>query len=108
MPDFDVFSLLDVRKRNGRSHSKRKNGNLKHKRKNKTVWTLADLCKILKSGRHQMLSKLSSLSIASLYILDEEAYKFYARMIENTTSIKQLFLHDVTLDVLFDYTLTRK
>ena len=27
MPDFDVFSLLDVRKRNGRSCGKRKNGN---------------------------------------------------------------------------------
>ena len=69
--DFDVFSLLDVCKRNGRFHGKRKNGNLKCKRKNKTLWTLADLCKILKSGRHQMLSKLSSLRIASLRILDE-------------------------------------
>ena len=48
MPEFeDVFSLLDVRKANGRSHGKRKNGNVKHKRTNTTVWTLADLCKIL-------------------------------------------------------------
>ena len=77
MPDFDVFSLLDIRRRNRRSRGKRKNGNLKRKHKNKTFWTLTDLWKILKSGRHQMLSKLSSLSIASLRKLDEEANKFY-------------------------------
>ena len=52
MPDFDVFSLLDVREHNVRSSGKRKNGNLKRKCKNKTVWTLADLCKVLKFGRH--------------------------------------------------------
>ena len=79
MPDFDVFSLLDIRKGNRRSRGKRKNGNLKRKHKNKTFWTLADICKILKFGRHQMLSKLSSLSIASLRKLDEEANKFYDR-----------------------------
>ena len=28
MPDFDTFSLLDIKKRNKRSHGKRKNGNL--------------------------------------------------------------------------------
>ena len=53
--------------------------NLKRKHKNKTFWTLADLCKVLKSGRHQMLLKLSSFSIASLRKLDEEANKFYDR-----------------------------
>ena len=79
MPDFDVFSRLAVRKRNRRSRGKCKNGNLKRKHKSKTFWTLADLCKILKSGLHQMLLKLSSLSIASLRILDEEANKFYDR-----------------------------
>ena len=31
LPDFDVFSLLDIRKSNNRSHGKRKNGNFKHK-----------------------------------------------------------------------------
>ena len=31
----------------------------KHKRKNKTVWIFTNLCKIFKSGRHKMLSKLS-------------------------------------------------
>ena len=78
MPDFDVVSFLDVRKRNGRSRGKRKNGILKRKCK-KTVWTLADLYKIVKSGFHQMISKLSSLSSDSLRILDDEANKFYDR-----------------------------
>ena len=73
------FSLLDIRKRNRRSHCKRSNGNLKRKHKIKTYWTLADLCKFLKSGRHQMLSKHSSISIDSLRKLDEEANKFYDR-----------------------------
>ena len=40
------FSLLDIRKRNKRSHGKGKNGNLK--RKNKRVLTLSDLSIILK------------------------------------------------------------
>ena len=79
MPDFDVFFLLDIRRCNRRFCGKCKNGNLKGKHKNKIFWTLADLWKILKSGRHQMLSKLSSLSIASLRKLDEEANKFYNR-----------------------------
>ena len=77
MPDFDVFSLLDIKKRNRRSHGKRKNGNFK--RKHKTVLTLSELNKLLKSGRHNMLSRLSSLSISSLRKLDEEANKFYDR-----------------------------
>ena len=77
MPDFDVFSLLDIRKRNKRSHGKRKNGNFK--RKHKTVLSLFDLNILLNSGRHQMLSKLASLSISSLRKLDDEANKFYDR-----------------------------
>ena len=47
-----------------------------------------------------MLSKLSSLSIASIHNLNEEANN---SMIENMTSIKQLILHDVTLNMLFDH-----
>ena len=69
MPDFDVFSLVDTRKLNRRSRGKRKNGNLKRKHENKFFWILADLCKILKSGRYQMLSKLSSLSYILLLVL---------------------------------------
>ena len=78
LPDFDVFSLLDISKRNNRSHGKRKNGNLK--RKNKHVLTLLELSIILKhSGRHMALSRLVTLSISSLRNLDIEANKFYDR-----------------------------
>ena len=78
LPDFDVFSLLDIRKHNKRSHGKRKNGNLK--RKNKLVLTLSELSIILKhSGRHMALSRLVTLSISSLRNLDIEANKFYDR-----------------------------
>ena len=77
MPDFDAFSLLDIKKRNKRSHGKRKNGNFK--RKHKTVLSLFDLNILLNSGRHQMLSKLASLSVSSLRKLDDEANKFYDR-----------------------------
>ena len=31
MPDFDVFSVLECKKRKSRSHGKRKNGNIKRK-----------------------------------------------------------------------------
>ena len=72
------FSLLDIRKRNNRSHGKRKNGNLK--RKNKHVLTLSVLSIILKhSGRHMALLRLVTLSISSLRNLDIEANKFYDR-----------------------------
>ena len=80
MPNFDVFSLLECRKRKSRSHGIRKNGNIK--RKNcafKRVNTdLKCLSKILKEhGRHSMLSFLTSLPISVLCILDSEANKFY-------------------------------
>ena len=58
------FLLLDIKTRNKRSHSKRKDRNFK--RKHKTVLSLFDLNILLNSGRHQMLSKLTSLSISSL------------------------------------------
>ena len=70
------FSLSNFHKCNSRSRGKRKNVNLKCKHKT-NPFRLADLCKILNCGRHQMLSKLSSLSIASLRKLDEEANNFY-------------------------------
>ena len=62
MPDFDVYSLFDIKKR-----------------KHKTVLSLFDLNILLNSGRLQMLSKLASLSISSLRKLDDEANKFYDR-----------------------------
>ena len=75
MPDFEFFSLLDIKKRNNRSHGKRKNGNFK--RKHKTILSLFDLNILLNSGRQQMISKLPSLSISSLRKLDDEAKKFW-------------------------------
>ena len=77
MPDFDLFSLLDIKKRKKRSHGKRKNGNFR--RKHKIILNLSELNILLKSGRHQMVSKLSSLSVSCLRRLDEEANKFYDR-----------------------------
>ena len=77
MPDFDVFSVLDIKIRKGRSHGKRKNGNFR--RKHKIILNLSELNILLMSGRHQMLSKLSSLFISSLRRLDEEVNKFYDR-----------------------------
>ena len=71
------FFLLDIKKRNKRSHGQRKNGNFK--RKHTTVLSLFDLNILLNSGRHQMLSKLPSLSISSLCKLDDEANIFYDR-----------------------------
>ena len=81
MPDFDVFSLLEFRKRKSRSHGKRQQGNDKHKicAAQKSNTSLYDLSKKLREhGRHAMLSLLSSLSrIPVLRILDTEANRFY-------------------------------
>ena len=82
MPDFDAFSLLEIRKRKSRSHGIRKKGN--GKRKKRTVkrsnTSLKDLSKVLEDhGRHSMLSFLSSLLISVLRILDTEANNFYDR-----------------------------
>ena len=71
------FSLLDIKNRKRRSHGKRKKNKKKKKkhgnfkRKHKTILSLSELHILLKSGRHQMLSKLSSLSVSSLRKLDE-------------------------------------
>ena len=82
MPEFDVFSLLEIRKRKSRSHGVKKKGN--GKRKNRTVkrsnTSLKDLSKVLEDhGRHSMLFVLSSLPISVLRILDTEVNKFYSR-----------------------------
>ena len=79
MPDFDVFSLVEIRKRKSRSRGIRKNGNSKRK-KRAVKRSLKDLSKVLEDhGRHSMLSFLSSLPISVLRILDTEANKFYDR-----------------------------
>ena len=76
MPDFDVFSLLEFRKRTARSHGIKKNGNCKRKSRVQKLanCTLRDLAaKLDVHGRHYMLSYLSSLPISVLHSLDTEA-----------------------------------
>ena len=61
MPDFDVFSLLEIRKRKSRSHGIRKKGNGKRKKRavKRSNTSLKDLSKVLEDhGRHSMLSYL--------------------------------------------------
>ena len=80
MSDFDVFSLLELRKRTARSHRIMKNGNSKRKGRvqKEANCTLTDLAaKFDVHGRHCMLSYLSSISV--LRSLDTEANKFYDR-----------------------------
>ena len=82
MPDFDVFSLLEIRKRKRRSHGKRHKANVKRKRcaAQKSGTSLYKLSsKLREHGQHAMLSFLSSLPIPVLRILDIEANRFYDR-----------------------------
>ena len=82
MPDSDVFSLLEFRKRTARSHGIKKNGNCKRKSRIQKVayCTLRDLAaKLDVHGRHCMLSYLSSLPISVVRSLDTEAEKVYDR-----------------------------
>ena len=82
MPDFDVFSILEIRKRKRRSHGKRQKGNDKRKRcvAQKSGTSLNNLSsKLREHGRLAMLSFLSSLPIPVLRILDIEANWFYDR-----------------------------
>ena len=58
MPNFDVFSLLEIRKRKSRSHGIRKKGNCKQKKRvvKRSNTSLKDLSKIVEDhGRHYML-----------------------------------------------------
>ena len=69
MPDFDVFSLLEIRKAKRRSHGKRQKENDKRKRcaAQKSGTSLYNLSsKLREHGRHAMLSFLSSLPIPVL------------------------------------------
>ena len=82
MPDFEVFSLLEIRKRKSISHGirKREIANKTKRAVKRSNTSLKDLSKVLEDhGRHSMLSFLSSLPISVLHILDTEANKFYDR-----------------------------
>ena len=82
MPDFDVFSVLECKKRKSRSHGKRKNGNIKRKicTEKRLNTSLKDLSLALTNhGRHGLFSFLSSLPISVLRNLEIEANKLYDR-----------------------------
>ena len=82
MPDFDFFSLLEIRKRKSRSHGIREKGNSKRKKRavKRSNTSLKELSKVLEDhSRHSILSFLSSLPVSVLRILDTEANKFYDR-----------------------------
>ena len=82
MPDFDVFSLLEIRKRKRRSRGKRQQGNGKRKRcaAQKSGTSPNNLSsKLREHGRHAMLSFHSTLPIPVLRILDIGANRFYDR-----------------------------
>ena len=82
MPDFDVFSLFEIRKRKPRSHGIRQKGNDKRKRcaaQNLGTSLIKLSSNLREHGRHTMLSFLSSLPIPVLRILDIEANRFYDR-----------------------------
>ena len=80
MPAFNVFSLIEVRKRTARSHGIKINGNSKRKSR---VQKLANCtfrdpaAKLDVHGRHCMLSYLSSLPNSVLRSTDTDANKFY-------------------------------
>ena len=80
MPDFNVFSILECKRRKSRSHGKRKNGNIKRKTcdEKRINTSLKESSIALNNhGRHGLLSFLSYLPISVLRKL--EAIKFYDR-----------------------------
>ena len=82
MPDYDVFSLLEIRKRKSRAHGIRKKRNGKQKKRAVKIsnTSLKDLSKVSEDhGRHSVLSFLSSLPISVLRILDTGSNKLYDR-----------------------------
>ena len=80
MPDFDVLTLSESRKRKSRSHGIREKGNDKRKRcaTMKLNTSLDDLAvKLRIHGRHPMLSYLSSLPIAVLNRFYDRNHQMY-------------------------------
>ena len=82
MPDFDVFSVLECKKRKSRSHGKCKNGNIKRKictekRLNTSVKDIS--LALTNHGQHGLFSFLNSLPISVLRNLELEAIKLYDR-----------------------------
>lgn len=77
-PDIDIFSILSLKRRKRRSHGRRTNGNIR--RRSKIIVSVRELHSLFKrSGRHALLSRLTTLSISSLKKLDDEADDIYIR-----------------------------
>ena len=82
MPVFDVFSVLECKKRKSRSHGKRKNGSIKRKLCTEKCLntSLNDLFIALNNhGQLGLFSFLSSLPISVLRNLELGANKLYNR-----------------------------
>ena len=95
-PSIDIFDICSIRKRKSRSHGSRKNHNIK--RKSRQVLSLSALNLILnRSGRHTMLSVLTSLSLYSLNRLDDEADKIVVRQhpMYNIASLVQSYTQHI-------------
>jgi hypothetical protein len=91
-PNIDIFSILNIRKRKSLSHGIRKNGNIKCK--SKITLFVTELNNIFKNcGKHAMLSRLTSLSLSSLKILDAEADNIVIK--KQILYIQQLILFKV-------------
>ena len=80
IPDFIVFSILEILKRKHRDHGLRTNGNIKRKntavkKSNTSPKVLSEILKY--HGRHSLLSFLSSLPVSVKCILDHEVNNFY-------------------------------
>ena len=77
-----LFSVLECKKRKGRSHGKRKNVYVKRKicTEKRSNTSLKDLSIALNNhGRHDLFSFLSSLPISVAHNLEREAIKLYNR-----------------------------
>ena len=95
-PSIDIFDICSIRKRKSRSHGVRKNHNII--RKSRQLISLSDLNSILRrSGRHTMLSVLTSLSITSLSRLDEVADNIVVRQhpLYNIASLVQSYTQHI-------------
>ena len=82
MPYFDVFSLLECKRRRSRCHGKRTNGNIKRNTcaEKRINTSLKDFSIALNNHCwHGLLSFLSSLPISVLRYLELEAKNFYDR-----------------------------
>ena len=95
-PSIDIFSIFSIRKRKRKSHGRRKNGNVKRKsRRNMSIYDLHTICK--QTGKHAMLSCLSSLPISAIRSIDEEADKIILRTdpLINTATLIQSYTQHV-------------